>query len=497
MKCTSTGRKCEYVEPPPIKKRTPSSIYSAAPKSLSLYNPSPEASGTVNERRGFQYFRSRVVQDISGCFELDFWDHLVLQVSHAEPTVHHAMLALSSLYEAYESSRMNHTDIVGSQAERPLSFALQQYTKAVGLLASNIATEQPSFQAILISCLIFVWIEFVQSNLDTALHHLQSGLQILKDSRQSPDLQQIGASLPRLFRRLHTQARIHGSPSSDFNSTTSEKQLQVDITNATPYTFSTIFEARDCLDHVLDAIFRWIRQIYNPDFFKSTMERHPFPDPLSLEAIRQLHLHDLQIWQEAYENTPLLFNAPPGATHSAGAQLLELQCTATLIILRSLLEPSEMVFDGFTPEFERILSLSERLIQNTQLRGGLMLSFDIGIIAPLSMVALKCRWPGTRRRAIALLKLAPEREGMWHRDNVVQFAEWKVEVEERGHDWASLETNPLPESARIHNEQMREAVLEGQQVTILRFKRGPIDRSGDREFEEEVTGLNASMGQVI
>ncbi len=155
-----------------------------------------------------------------------------------------------------------------------------------------------------------------------------------------------------------------------------------------------------------------------------------------------------------------------------------------------------MVFDDFTSEFGRILSLAGSLIHNTQSKGGLGLSFDVGVIAPLSMVALKCRVPKICRRATALLKLAPDREGMWHRSSVVEHAEWKVETEERGHG-ALLETSPLPDSARIHSEQSREAVIEGKRVTILRFKRGPTDRSGDREFEEQITGLSAAMGELI
>jgi hypothetical protein len=496
LRCTSTGRKCDgYIEPPPRKKRE--STYSVAPMFLSLYSPSFDVLEDVNERRGYHYFRSRVVQDISGCFELEFWDNLVLQVSHAEPTVRHALLALSSLYEAYEYNRcneMDQTELTGNQTGTLPSFALEQYTKAVGLLAGDLSIHQPSFQAILMSCLIFVWIEFVQNNLDTALRHLQSGLQILEDLQQSSGLSHVDASLPRLFRRLHSQARFHGSPTSDFNSNPTRKDT---ITvNAVPRAYSSILEARNSLDEERDSIFQFIRQMYNPDFVRSTWENHPFPDPLSLEAIRQSHVRNLEKWHSAYQNIPSLSHRPPDTKQSAGRHLLEIQYISTTIILETLLEASEMANDRLKPLFERMISLAERLIHNTPGKGALKLSLDTGVISPLFQTALKCRFPRLRRRAISLLKLAPEREGMWHRASIVEMAEWKAAKE--GHGYETLpEDTPLPECARIHSERSRIAVVDGKRVTILQFKRGSTDRSGDREFEEEVTELSATMGEML
>jgi hypothetical protein len=468
--------------------------YSSAPKSLSLYSPSLDIPDDVNERRSFFYFRSRTVPDISGCFESEFWDGLIPQVSQAEPAVRHALLALSSLYEAYEFNGKPHRDLNCNLAERLTRFALHQYTKAVGLLADRLSTDQPSFQAILISCLIFVWIEFLQHNLDTALRHLQSGLQILKDLQQSSDQPRIDASLPRLFTRLHTQARLHGSPTSNFNSSTSEKHLKV--LNIVPCAFSSILEARNCLDAELDSIYRFMRRMYKPEFVSATIKNHPFPDPLSLEAIVHHHLQNLCLWQTAFQNSPSVSSQPPDAKHAAGIDLLQIQHASVSIMLKTLLEVSEMVFDQLTSKFERILTLAERLIQNTRSRGILVLSFDIGVLAPLFLVALKCREPIIRRKAIALLKRAPEREGIWYRDSVVEFAELKFEMEERGRG-SLAKTSPLPVSARMHSEHFREVVVDGKRVTVLRFKRGPADRTLDGGFEEEITTLTPAMGELL
>ena len=227
------------------------------------------------------------MQDVSGYFESEFWDYLVLQVSHTEPTVRHALLALSSIYESSEANELAQEASAG-----PVNtFALQQYTKAVRLLGIDLSTRR-SPHLVLMSCLIFIWFEFLQDNLDTALNHLKSGLQILQDLRQSSDPQNIDGSLVRLYARLHIQATTHGSPTSDYNSNPPNKDLK--CSSLMPSTFSNIFEARKYLDDEHDSIFQFHRRTQNPDYVTSTMQNHPYPDPLSLEAIRQYHLHSLQ-----------------------------------------------------------------------------------------------------------------------------------------------------------------------------------------------------------
>ena len=155
---------------------------------------------------------------------------------------------------------------------------------------------------------------------------------------------------------------------------------------------------------------------------------------------------------------------------------------------KTLLEDTEMVFNAFMPEFREILSLSDRVIRETRLDciGTPIISFDIGVIAPLFLVALKCRKPAMRRKGIILLKQAPEREGMWLRASCVQYAEFKLEMEERGCQEILEGGGVLPEWNRIHSELARSVVVDGKSVTVLRFKRG--DGDWEEEFDESECG---------
>ena len=426
------------------------------------------------------------MQDISGCFEVDFWDRLVPQVGHAEPTVHHALLALSSLYESYASQGR----ALPESPEKKL--ALRHYTKAVGLLANDLASNLPSPQVILVSCLIFVWFEFIRNNPDTALNHLQAGIRILSDMEHSGQAPDIDSSLPRFFTRLKVQARQHGSPTSDFNSNISGKQPAT--LNVMPSTFRGLADARSCLDTILDSLSTFSRQLYHATLSPCEIyQQAAAPERLSLEATRRSLLEKLQEWHFTFQNTPFdFFSSTKNPMTTAGILLLQLHHVVACKVAQTAFWSSEMAYDELMADYQRIISLAEELIRETGSMwiGNPIIYFDIGVIEPLFFVSIKCRHPIIRRKAISLLKQAPDREGMWVRETCVQFAEMKMRMEEDGHETLLEGGGTLPASARIFHEQAGESVVEGVRVTVLRYKQGVID------FERNIN-MNAAMGEVV
>ncbi|KAH6661583.1 hypothetical protein B0J14DRAFT_611993 [Halenospora varia] len=496
-RCTSTGRKCEGY--PPVSTPSPRESRSPPPApnpdlasektlgSLSLYRLSWEVPGNDAERRSFCYLRERAIYDISGYFESDFWDRLVLQISHTEPAVRHALLALSSLCETYESQ--DPTDDHDKFREH---FALQQYNKAVRLLADSLSTSQSQLDVILTSCLVFVWLEFMRNDLDAGLGHLKGGLKILDDFRQpnkSPSLtsQRIDASLIYLFSRLEIQATVYGSPTSEFVSEGHEE-----IRKAVPTSFSSIEQARNSLHTLLGTVFRFVRQIRDPDFIESTTKSHPWPDPLSLEATCRSHVAQFRSWQGAIKNSPASTFTSLNPRQTAAMRLLHMYHKTVTILLETLFTHSQMIYDQYDSSFDQVLTLAEQLIHNSQHMGPIIF-FDMGVMAPLFYVVLKCRNLALRRKALSLLKLAPCREGMWYRQDVIEYVEWKIDIEERGRGQL-LETEALPEEARVYNEHMKEVVINGRQRTVVSFQWQSKDCI---EYGEDITDLNIRMGQLL
>lgn len=190
---------------------------------MRYYSPIFDNSGRSQELRSFKYFQSRV-DGISGYFESDFWERLVLQVSHSEPTVRLALLALSSIYEAHEYGQQGPSNSRQDVNEALNNNALQQYTKAVAALFTGLSEDKTPLQITLITCLLFIWIEFLRNDSDTAFKHLNSGLRILQRAKSLSLMENVtDNSIPALFERLKTQIAFHGCPNSDFNSNTLKK----------------------------------------------------------------------------------------------------------------------------------------------------------------------------------------------------------------------------------------------------------------------------------
>jgi hypothetical protein len=153
VRCTSTGRKCDGYQAP-VQKRSKNSssshrrakssevaiinVADFIPYSQDLYHPQPQYCLTPNsvqdgflcpppfldtgiDFRGLEYFHQQTGGPVSGSFDSSFWSSLVLQASHEDPTIQHAVLALSSLQDCAD---LTGEMLPGSPHQH---FALQQY----------------------------------------------------------------------------------------------------------------------------------------------------------------------------------------------------------------------------------------------------------------------------------------------------------------------------------------------------------------------------------
>ncbi|KUJ13788.1 uncharacterized protein LY89DRAFT_672072 [Mollisia scopiformis] len=471
IRCTSTGRTCEGYGKAPERRKSKSPLKSPSgetpllmPRPRIRYSPSTDVQASVEERRSFHYFRSRNMSEMPGNFEPYFWDHIVLQFSHKYPTILQALVALSAIYEEHEQGTP------GPVSKSADSYALQQYNKAVKDLMGYLGSEGQDMKVALTACLIFVWIEFLQDDLNSGFQHLSCGLKILRDciGIQDRDSEDIFGSLDRSFTRLRIQAAVHGAQESQFTTTTTR---ELEILEPIPHSFSNVFESRNVLDKELNAIFGYIRALQEADYYAG-VDMSIFVD------IRRGHLERLEQWHIATMHLVASLESKNDQSQASGILYLQLYYTMVNIIWKAEFAGSEMVFDAYTAEFETMTTIASSLMDNPNCTTPRVLSFDMGIIPPLFLLCVKCRILRIRRQAIALLKRAPEREGIWHRDSMVRYSEWKTMTEEQWRDGLS-EDEPLPEFGRIYAEHIPQTGepsmpgSEGQPIRIS-FKRGPV-----------------------
>ncbi|KAK0290362.1 hypothetical protein LTR91_011283 [Friedmanniomyces endolithicus] len=467
------------------------------------YQPTLTVSDNVKEQRSFHYFHICVAQETFGSVQTAPWYELVLQASQSVPIVQHAVFALGFLLQAREAdakARLLTCATTSQVSEDLMRSSLLQYTKAMSLLSSETSCSQASQRSALIVCPLFVWIEILNRRLDPALQHLKGGLSILNSFNSAPSEPRIASSLRDMYARLHAQARFHGSPTSDFN--TQAMNVRVGSPGTLSGPFADLAEARRYLDGIAEALYLEVRNIHtstgNSKIERSSIDGTAGEDDSSLFDMLRISLTK---WHARFVTlTNDSTSGRPSPASSAEAMLL-LQHLSLNMIIEGVLCKSEMAYDQHTATFERMLSLAERILRTNRPSGLAVLPLDSGVIAPLFMIALKCRDIVVRWKAVALLELAPEQECMWRRDDVIAFARWKFRKE--GHenpptgDGLYSEVVPLADAARSHSERSSTQFVGGRAVTVLHFKVGESAADGSSVFESEITDLSADMGDIL
>lgn len=455
-RCTSTGRKCDgYVSfeafVPSDRKASDDGTHKNEEKSLIATSVAtslrPGNQLTHLETRSFEYFRRRSLYALSGFIETEFWSQFLLQVSEAEPAVKHAIIALSNFHERTEPKYLSLAED-SSQAlspERQHDFALQQYNKAIRLLRSRLSQNDQTKNVTLTSCILFTCMEFMRGNPDAATTHLRSGLNILR--LQPPDSDQghdpvggprLDHSLAPIFARLALIHSLHGQPRNN-----RFWDLMDVPEESLPSQFKTLDGARISLMNLVNAVLA----------FNDMLEFNLFDSESTIINNQKKLMQRLENWSSAFEHFTL--NQPSDLhVDQRGVKVVWSHYLLSSLWVQKALSPAEEAFDAHIPTFIKIISTLESVIQDSAtLNGGIndlpSFSVDMGFISVLFFTATKCRDPLARRKAAALLRQGPRREGLWDSIEAAKVADLIISVEEE-----SVQNMPgvlPPEWARIHD----------------------------------------------
>jgi hypothetical protein len=91
---------------------------------------------TSEEVSSFNFFQQKTSREVQGCFQSDLWECLILQISHQEPFILHAVISIGSTHwRLLEASQLadNEQDQVQYR-----QFSLRQYVKSISFLRSRI-----------------------------------------------------------------------------------------------------------------------------------------------------------------------------------------------------------------------------------------------------------------------------------------------------------------------------------------------------------------------
>lgn len=449
LRCKKFGRECDgYLSDQSCSRRN--SLIPLKPRPSSLNSPPPVVlfPGDEQERSYYQVFCDQTATDLAGFIRTDFWRRIALQESYSGPAIRHAVVALGALTKSHHVSDNQLFGMTSSPSNASVEhreYALSQYNKAIVNFRQALAKKDPHIRTALMACLLFVGFENFHGDYEAAARHMQCGLSLLEQwqSQNAPgriaDL--YTEEVFQIFARYNCHSCQHLGSSSSLNPNPKLFYWESIGKKAVPMpvVFTNVHEARMCWDVLMERCI---------DYHKISA-RYMYALEQPLWIIEEADACAVQVQQ--FENAfwPLLHQPPEDESHliENGAVMIYLQNKLAAMFLQVSVVRGESHWDGLTQHFEEIIVKSAKVVERSRTAGPNQpgpFAFELGIIPPLHITAVKCRDPRIRRQAIALLLSYPYREGCWDAFQLAKVDSWIMKLEEEGADGFGF----IPEESR-------------------------------------------------
>lgn len=513
FRCASTGRKCDGYrnKPPSSGRESPASgLWTGSVISLL-----PQADR--NDFRYIQFFHLRGAPALTGYYDSTFWSELLLQASFTDAAVRHALVAVSCTFETQEKA-LSQGQSLGRSVKTQSNdrdFVLRQYNHAIRSLTQRSPGNKPSREIVLITCLLFICLEFLHGNVDSALMHLANGLHVLHEdfsssassdpeafphlqppslspsiSQQSrstetevnamnvpetslsrsvssgPNSDEVKKMIRPLYSRLSCLASFFGQPM--FDRIASDHELRM---LSIPTVFSSITEAHTKLTVVLTRIFAFYRECAPCRYAASSARRWP---PESVKRLLEARLAEWSCSFAVFLSANLDSLSPSSLSTVSFLKLLR---HVLVVFLGICFSSYELAYDAHLSDFKAIVSHAETLVDKESISPSF--SFEMGIVPPLYWTAIKCRHHAVRWRAIELMRLSQRREGLWDSDLDARAATRVIGTEEQGVQFEDIGDEEEQASAA----RMSVLVPEPKRVYDTAIEKQPVAPPGKHRIQ--------------
>ncbi|KAH8679738.1 hypothetical protein BGZ60DRAFT_400577 [Tricladium varicosporioides] len=420
------------------------------------------------EYRYFLVFQKNAAPDLSGYFDSEVWNRMVLQACNEEEYARYAVVAIGALHKTLEVSRARVKGKIeirsGEEGSTHYTFALQQYGKALRLMrAIPIEGESEThLRNIITSSLLTTCIESCIGNQQAAMLQAEAGIDIVLKWRAAKqhvesqsilsDTRRVSASssflnddLLGVFASLNNQIMIL----QDKRPRPRMLQPFPDI----PKKFDSLKQARLCWDLFLQRVLQFSSAMNKGGFDimgygEGNMEDHLVTEETLRETI-QAELNSYgpmgERWLKAF--IPLFEHSRqfPGTKEFMAANVLMARFLPSKIKIAPKAHNSEMDADAYMHEYETVVELCRQVIEPPiHTCGRAIFNLEINVALCLLVVARRCRAPALRRKAIALLRNHPRREGFFDSMMAANVATWLMNKEEEG-----MVDGVVPEESRL------------------------------------------------
>jgi hypothetical protein len=358
-------------------------------------------------------------------FDTNFWSQACLQMAQSEASVRHALIAIGYLNRCQTGSlKCARSNLIAASGQE---IFLTHYNKAIKALAERISESSYSAEVGLVSCFIFVGIEILRGNYDTAMLHYCNGLRILQSLRvkqRSSGAKKLGSdliekSLVPLFHRLLTTGILYGVPTE-----LAMSLIQRPLDTPQP-AFKSILEAQSAMHELRNQSLLFIRHM-GENFRPLTIT----PEHKLLD--QQALLFALDEWWNALGE--LQSRRTLSKDDTIIAHSLKACYYSTYILGSSITDPNQCASDRHLPRFKAVIQHCKHVVEHSQRSGvaspAANFTFEITVIPYLNFTASRCRCPITRREAVVLLERNIPREGLWDAQQQAIVCRRLIEIEE-------------------------------------------------------------------
>ncbi|RYO89237.1 hypothetical protein DL766_004545 [Monosporascus sp. MC13-8B] len=334
-----------------------------------------------------------------------------MQFSHYQPAVRHSLISISSLYEQVRYDSQSEPLLKGNK------FALLHYNTAIRELKAL-----DSEPLVLLVCILFICIEFLQGNRQAAFQHCKHGILILKNVETAYPW--VREYLAPMFRRLNMVPLFFGMDVGTFPRVT-------ELDDSFPNHFISIAHAQFYLDDIMNRTIRLAR--YSD--MRTVEGRSPERDPVPREYLAEQRSLKwaLDGWDLRFQE--LTSKSPPSPDLAKMYYHLVLRYLVTHVWVSTAFQNNETVYDEHIEKFRFAIDESARLDASVGMslassRDQPKFSFEIGFLPLLYFIVMKCRCLATRIRALALMRsLGVARENFWESSSLWLTGRRIIELE--------------------------------------------------------------------
>ena len=423
-KCIRSGWKCDGYQACTTTASPPAPVLRIASYAIPFRLP-----GSQKDRQALHYFCVQGSRDIAGYLSSEFWSETVLQACHAESAVRQALVSLSALHLDY---------VTASPRDAALGDILTQHGTALRALRRRL--EKPSPEATrtaLVCCVLFYCFESALGNTEAAMHHLQSGLNLMSYHCGQICVHgtDVGCSemdtLSSVFEQLDLQASIFDD----------NRQPVLDLTRSAligdVQGHSVFFEMEHSYNS-LTKLHNWLFHFltkYNS--FKNYKEELI---PAVVLDEKQHLKYQLDKWKTQLND--FTCRSKHDSETICGIRVLSILWRVSLMLLESGFPANPSVFGASpNPQAREVVDLASSVLKATKEQTSSAsatrsarrnFSSATGVVAPLFILAMKCSDEWVCDRATELLSASRRREGLYDSQAVADIVKkFRAAKEER------------------------------------------------------------------